>query len=82
MSIGHKQGHILQLYTQTNVLGHMNPAPGGRGVIQFLSDREWKNHIFFQTYLLSIYYVLGPGKDTQDDLIIFSFIKHTLNEGI
>lgn len=38
VSIGHKQGHTLQLYTQTNVLGHTNPAPGGRGAIQSLPD--------------------------------------------
>lgn len=41
VSIRHKRGHTLQLYTQTNVLGHTNPAPGGRGAIQFLSgDRQ------------------------------------------
>lgn len=81
--IRHKQGHTLQLYTQTNVLGHTNPAPGEEVPFNLyqMTDRKWKTHMLFRTHLLSIYYVLGWGKDTQDDVIILSFIKHTLNEG-
>lgn len=65
------------LATQTLLLGEEVPFS-----FYQVTDRKWKTHVLFRTHLLSIYYVLGPGKDSQDDVTILSFTKHTLNEDI